>query len=99
MCSSPGSAAGPDRTPRECPPAAKRSQHDTILACAPGGLQVEPPLLLARQDLARELRCSVRELDRLRARGLLPAPIRLGGSTSPRWRREDVVAWVREVRP
>jgi predicted DNA-binding transcriptional regulator AlpA len=57
---------------------------------------VEPPMLLTREEFARELRCSVRELDRLRARGLLPAPIRLG--RSPRWRREDVLAWLREVR-
>lgn len=57
----------------------------------------EPTLLLTRRDLARELRCSVREVDRLRSRGMLPAPIRLG--RAPRWRREDVVAWLCEVRP
>lgn len=58
---------------------------------------VEPPLLLTRRDLARELRLSLRELDRMRARGELPEPIRLG--RSPRWRRSDVLDFLAGVRP
>lgn len=94
----PRSARAPGRQPAGLgmSDAGGRQDSGSVDHAAP---TVEPSMLLTRRDLSRELRCSVRELDRLRARGLLPAPIRLGGSTSPRWRREDVVAWLREVRP
>lgn len=92
----PESARAPGRQPAGLGSSDAGGQRDgaSVGHAAPA---VEPPLLLTRGDYARELRISVRELDRLRARGMLPAPIRLG--RSPRWRREDVVAWLRGVRP
>jgi len=61
---------------------------------APG---VEGALLLDRRQLARVLGISVRELDRLRARGVLPVPIHLGGSRAPRWTRAAVEAFLGEL--
>ena len=42
--------------------------------------------------LAAMLSVSTRTLYRLKKRGCLPSPIRLGGST--RWRRRDVLRWI-----
>lgn len=51
--------------------------------------------LLTREELARDvLRVSVRELDRMRARGELPAPLRIG--RSPRWTRAAIEQWIQE---
>jgi predicted DNA-binding transcriptional regulator AlpA len=54
---------------------------------------VEP--LLAREDLATVLRCSLPTLDRLKAAGRLPRPD-LVLSRSPRWRAETIRRWVEE---
>jgi predicted DNA-binding transcriptional regulator AlpA len=47
-----------------------------------------PEPLLARADLARLLKLSLRTVDRLRAAGTLPRPVRVG--SRPRWRPEDI---------
>ena len=49
-------------------------------------------MLLSKKDLANELRLSVRKLDDMNCRGLLPAPRRLGRSV--RWVRDEIQLWV-----
>jgi len=51
------------------------------------------PLLLTRQQVAESLQLNVRTLDRWCEEGLLPEPLRIGGST--RWLREDLESWFR----
>jgi predicted DNA-binding transcriptional regulator AlpA len=50
------------------------------------------PLLLDSRELAEHLRWSLRTLRRAQAAGLLPCPVRVGGSV--RWRREEILRWV-----
>jgi len=57
----------------------KRTEHDGSM-------------LLTKREVANELRCSPRKLDDLNARGLLPAPRRIGRSV--RWSRDEIRAWV-----
>lgn len=56
-----------------------------------------PPLLLDRNDVARELRCSTKSVNRLIARGGLPVPVQVG--QRKRWRRDDLVRWIAEGCP
>ncbi len=51
-----------------------------------------PPMLLDRPALACTLGVSLRSIDKLRARGGLPGPLRLGRSV--RWRRDEIAAWL-----
>lgn len=48
--------------------------------------------LLTREDLAKYLRVSPRQVDAMR--GELPAPIKVG--RLPRWRSSDIAEWVRQ---
>lgn len=50
------------------------------------------PLLLTADMLATQLQVSKRTLWRLRSAGLLPQPVRLGGTV--RWRASDITAWI-----
>jgi predicted DNA-binding transcriptional regulator AlpA len=55
--------------------------------------------LLDAASTSRLLGISEASLYRLKSAGRLPAPIRLGGSASlTRWRREDLMAWLRAQR-
>lgn len=56
-----------------------------------------PTLLLSASDLARELRCSKRHVERLMSSGALPSPVRLGRST--RWSRDLIARWIAEGCP
>lgn len=49
-------------------------------------------LLLTASDVAAALGVSARQVWRLRDRGALPAPVRVGGST--RWRSGDIQSWI-----
>jgi predicted DNA-binding transcriptional regulator AlpA len=49
-------------------------------------------LLLDAQELAEELRLSLRHVRRLDDTGKLPRPIRLGKSV--RWARAEIVRWI-----
>ena len=53
--------------------------------------------LITAEELARMLNVSTRTLWRLLAKGELPEPVRLGGST--RWRSEEVSRWIDEGCP
>jgi len=48
--------------------------------------------LLNVRGVAQLLAVSTRQVWRLHAQGLLPEPVRIGGSV--RWRREDLAAWL-----
>lgn len=50
------------------------------------------PLTMNKADLAENLRCSERQVDKLRPE--LPEPFYLG--SSPRWSREAIVSWIAE---
>ena len=52
----------------------------------------QPPALLDKRALAACLDVSVRQVDRLVARGDLPPTLRVG--SSPRWKRAQVDAYV-----
>jgi predicted DNA-binding transcriptional regulator AlpA len=54
----------------------------------------EPPgsLLIGARELAALLSWSVRSVRRGNAAGLLPPPVKVGGSV--RWRREEVERWI-----
>jgi predicted DNA-binding transcriptional regulator AlpA len=45
-----------------------------------------------KSSLATLLNTSVRNIDRLNSGGRIPAPVRIG--SRPRWRREEILAWV-----
>jgi hypothetical protein len=47
-------------------------------------------MLLSKADLARELCCSTKTIERLDAAGRLPHPVLVGGK---KWVRDVVVAW------
>lgn len=51
-----------------------------------------PPGLLRRAAAARYLDVGTSTLDRLNAAGLVPKPIRLGGSLA--WSRAELAAWI-----
>lgn len=52
-----------------------------------------PPRLLTRRALARRLGYSTRTLDRDRAEGRVPDPVR-GNGKHPRWLESEVEAWI-----
>lgn len=59
----------------------------------PQGDECEDPTeLLTAGDLARRLRVSIRQIRKLHAEALLPAPIRLGRSV--RWRSGEIANWI-----
>jgi len=68
--------------------------HESTGILAHGTPAVQPPLLFDRRRLARELGVSLRQVDSLRARGLLPPCIRLGRSV--RWSRVVVEGFLAE---
>ena len=49
-------------------------------------------LLLSIADLAQLLNTSSRTVHRLKSAGLIPSPVRIG--CRPRWRREEIAAWL-----
>jgi predicted DNA-binding transcriptional regulator AlpA len=59
----------------------------------PAALSSRTVLLYSAADLCHVLRVSRATLDRLRAAGRLPRPVRLGGQW--RWLREEIEAWTR----
>lgn len=52
--------------------------------------------LLRRADVCVELAISLSTLDRIRRRGPFPEPVKLSGTSCPRWWSEDIRAWARE---
>jgi predicted DNA-binding transcriptional regulator AlpA len=50
-----------------------------------------PDLLMTKKDVATFLKCSLRQVELLTAKGRLPRPIYLGES-SPRWKRPELMA-------
>ncbi len=50
------------------------------------------PLLLTARQAAALLAIGTSTLHRLVARGVAPAPVKVGGAT--RWRRADLLAWL-----
>ena len=53
---------------------------------------MQPTLLWSKADLARELRTSIKTVDRMDAAGKLPRAVRVG--TGKRWDRSTIVRWV-----
>ena len=53
---------------------------------------VHPSLLMDPEDLALELRISIRSIWRRASDGQIPRPIRIGRAT--RWRRDEIEAWI-----
>lgn len=49
-------------------------------------------LLLSKSELARELRASVKTIDRLDNAGRLPRAVRIG--RAKRWARQTIVEWI-----
>lgn len=54
--------------------------------------QDDPSLLLTKTELAKHLRCSERQVDKLTADGKIPSPILLGNSR--RWPRSAIESWI-----
>lgn len=52
----------------------------------------DEPLLITATEFANMMRISLRSLWRMRNAGLLPQPIRLGGTV--RWRLAEVREWI-----
>lgn len=52
-----------------------------------------PTALWTAGQVAEQLQISTRTLWRLRREGRVPAPVKVGAAT--RWRREDLVEWIR----
>jgi predicted DNA-binding transcriptional regulator AlpA len=66
--------------------------NEPSLAPKPEPSDPAEPLLVDIRALSRLLTRSVGSLERDLSRGLLPKPIRLGGSR--KWRRAEIHAWV-----
>ena len=49
-------------------------------------------LLLTKSELAKHLRCSERQIDKLTAAGRIPAPVIVGKSR--RWSRAEIQDWI-----
>ena len=49
--------------------------------------------LMTRNDVAKILRTTPRQISNMMARGQLPAPVRLAG-LGIRWRRSEIDAWL-----
>lgn len=73
-------------SPQQATPTAKSGQP------SPLGANTATPLLLDRADLARELRTSVKTINRMIAAGGLPSPITIGKRR--RWPRQTIVEWI-----
>lgn len=58
----------------------------------PAETPVDPSLLLSKSDLAGHLRCSERQVDKLRNE--LPPAIYLG--STPRWLRSEIIEWLKK---
>lgn len=56
-----------------------------------------PPELIPIKEVARMCGISERHTNRLRDRGLMPRPVRLGGSI--RWRRTEIEKWIADGCP
>lgn len=52
----------------------------------------ELPLVLIETDLAKVLRCSVRNVQRLKRAQSLPAQLPIPGR--PRWARDEILRWL-----
>lgn len=63
------------------------------------GAQVQDngPVFLIKAEVAAMLRVSTRTLDRLRAEGNAPAPLKRPGKR-PLWRKKDVDRWIAQQR-
>lgn len=57
-----------------------------------GDSESDPTLLLTKTELAKHLRCSERQIDKLTADGRIPLPIMLGNCR--RWPRSLIVEWI-----
>lgn len=57
--------------------------------------QADPSLLLIKSELARHLRCSERQIDKLTEQGRIPLPIMLGSVR--RWPRSVVIEWIDQI--
>lgn len=61
-------------------------------------LKAPPPttrgdsLLLTKAQVAAELQCSTKTVDRWVAEGLMPQPLQIGGAL--RWSRKDLIEWL-----
>jgi len=55
------------------------------------------PTLITDKDVAQMLKISVRQLHRLKSRGDIIQPIKIGNST--RWNLEEVQQWIRNGCP
>jgi predicted DNA-binding transcriptional regulator AlpA len=58
------------------------------------GIDGAGPELLRRDGVAELLGMSYSTVGRMSRRGLIPAPVRLGGTGNPLWRRAELRAWV-----
>lgn len=56
-------------------------------------MPTELPELMNITDVAQWLRKSVKSVRNMRARGQLPAPIRVAGMASLLWRRDTLLNW------
>ncbi len=56
-----------------------------------------PALMLTADDLARELRASIKTIRRMDAAGRLPRAVKIGHGK--RWPRETIIAWLRAGAP
>ncbi|MBX3412820.1 MAG: helix-turn-helix domain-containing protein [Pirellulales bacterium] len=63
------------------------SSTELVAPASPSG-----PLLLTAEEFAEMMQISTRTLWRLRSAGLVPAPVRIGGTV--RWNRETVIDWI-----
>ncbi len=51
----------------------------------------DPPLL-NKAETANFIRCSIRHVEHMTKKGLMPVPVRLG--TAPRYRRDELMQWI-----
>ncbi len=56
-------------------------------------MDTSPTEVLTKKDLCKQLKVSMRTIERWMAEGILPPPLRIG-PRSPRWRKAEIEKWM-----
>ena len=75
----------------------KQSKSDDVLGDVAAESFESAPLMMTADELAETLCISKRQVWRLKAKGDIPKPVRIGSSV--RWRRSDILQWIAEGCP
>ncbi|MCA9231911.1 MAG: helix-turn-helix domain-containing protein [Planctomycetales bacterium] len=70
----------------------RRARKDEALDEVSSEKFANAPLMMTADELANTLQISKRQVWRLKAKGAIPKPVKIG--TSVRWKRSDILEWI-----